>query len=430
MTDFSKAVRRLYPSFSPSPGLEDVELQRSLLASYDTERQHTNRLTSFLITGRLSTMLMSSLNQDVIRPINQGSTQNVTYTPMTNESGYCFANSLFQVLAEFKPFEDKNLTTLSETFPYMEHVKNLLDYLREEHDSTQPINRQTLEVVLSLFCDFEKQFISLEDSEAFEKICPNPDDPTQIKQSDSGELLMALLRSIDRTEKSDVSICCALISVIDTTCLTDTSFTSQIREPAGNIYMDLTSDMRQLSVENFLEPKEELISFHEHYLGQHYLGDCPYFAKNDKTWETTFIRDDGKLGSRIPDHNNHKKTTQYMATNRTTGMYILPKRSFTTLTGEHGKHTTNIEFPLELQLPVDSQRDNIATFHLCGFIVHCGGMALNGHYVAYVKKEKGWFLFDDDKLPQSFGNDINAVIVDDTIQRNVALIFYNRVTLQ
>lgn len=426
MTDLSKAVRRLYPSFSPSPGLEDVELQRSLLASYNTERQHTNRLTSFLITGRLSTMLMSSLNQDVIRPINQGSTQNVTYTPMTNESGYCFANSLFQVLAEFKPFENKNLTPLFEMFPYMIEVKNLLDYLREEHDSTQPINRQTLMIVLSLFCDFEKKFITLEDSEAFEKFCPNPDDPVIIKQSDSGELLMALLRSIDRRGQSEVSTCCALISVIDNTCLTDTSFTRQKKEPAGNIYMDLTSDMHQLSVEDFLKPRKELMAWNEHYPGV----SCPYFAKNDKTWAINFRRDDGEWVKQIPDHNNHKKTTQYMATNRTTGMYILPKRSFRTSTGEHGKHTTNIEFPLELQLPLDSQRDNIATFHLCGFIVHCGGMALNGHYVAYVKKEKGWFLFDDDKLPQSFGNDINAVIVNDTIQRNVALIFYNRVTLQ
>ena len=430
MAYLSKAVRQLYLSSSPSSGPEDVELQHSLFASYNTERQHTNRLTSFLITGRLSTMLMSSLNQDVIRPINQGSTQNVTYTPMKNDSGYCFANSLFQVLAEFKPFEDENLIPLFQKFPYMVEVKNLLGYLREEHDSTQPINSQTLMVPLSLFYEFEKTVISSKDMEAFEKICPNPKDPTQIKQSDSGELLMALLGSIDRTEQSKVSICCELISVIDTTCLTDKSFTSQTREPVGNIYMDLTSDMHQLSVEDFLKPKEEPISFHKHSINNYDLNVCPYFAKNNKTWAIYFTRDDGTLGSRIDDHNNHKKTTQYMATNRTTGMYILPKRSFTTLTGQHGKHTTNIEFPLELQLPLYSQRDKIATFHLCGFIVHLGGMERNGHYVAYVKKEKGWFLFDDDKLPQGFGNDVNAVIVDDTIQRNVALIFYNSVTLQ
>ena len=128
--------------------------------------------------------------------------------------------------------------------------------------------------------------------------------------------------------------------------------------------------------------------------------------------ETQTISRSGDLVTR-DDLNNHIKISKYDFPRTTTGIYIQLKRA---LYGG-GKNNIAIIFPVFLE------KD--PSFLLCGFIIHRGTMTHGGHYTAFALRDKKWFYFDDSSDPLCC-LDINNVIQNEQIQRNVSAIFYNR----
>lgn len=67
------------------------------------------------------------------------------------------------------------------------------------------------------------------------------------------------------------------------------------------------------------------------------------------------------------------------------------------------KLSYRVSFPLELRLfnTVDDMEDPDRIYDLNAFVVHIGSGPHHGHYVAVVKHQDRWLLFDDETVEVS-----------------------------
>ena len=68
------------------------------------------------------------------------------------------------------------------------------------------------------------------------------------------------------------------------------------------------------------------------------------------------------------------------------------------------KLSYRVSFPLELRLfnTVDDMEDPDRIYDLNAFVVHIGSGPHHGHYVAVVKHEDKWLLFDDETVEVTY----------------------------
>lgn len=68
--------------------------------------------------------------------------------------------------------------------------------------------------------------------------------------------------------------------------------------------------------------------------------------------------------------------------------------------GRHAKLNHRVVFPAQLKIPnlVDDAVDPDAAYNLFAVVVHIGSGPNHGHYVCFAKRQKKWFLYDDDSV--------------------------------
>ena len=79
------------------------------------------------------------------------------------------------------------------------------------------------------------------------------------------------------------------------------------------------------------------------------------------------------------------------------------------------KITNKIKFPLQLSLQVSQ---NKSQYELFGVTKHIGTLN-SGHYVAFVKREKLWYLFNDEMY--------QSISESEVLQQEAYLLFYKQV---
>jgi hypothetical protein len=121
------------------------------------------------------------------------------------------------------------------------------------------------------------------------------------------------------------------------------------------------------------------------------------------------------LDLKVGGTNNKNEVIKYVPEASNQGIIFQANRSF--LGGN--KQTNKVIVPVKLTV-------GGIGFNLCGFTIHSGEEGKSGHYIAYAQRnDTGWFKFDDGQPSQKIEN-IQHVLESAEIQKNIMLIFYNR----
>jgi len=114
---------------------------------------------------------------------------------------------------------------------------------------------------------------------------------------------------------------------------------------------------------------------------------------------------------RIRDVVKQKQATIMAPAPRFLGVYIkrIVSRSTTTQRNagdSHNKDTRIVEIPLD---SFHLERKSSFNYHCVGIVCHAGQSIHSGHYVAYVRRGRNWFLCDDANITLVSAHDSNGM---------------------
>ncbi|KAI8923501.1 hypothetical protein BC831DRAFT_470701 [Entophlyctis helioformis] len=94
--------------------------------------------------------------------------------------------------------------------------------------------------------------------------------------------------------------------------------------------------------------------------------------------------------------------------------------------GRYSKLSYRVAFPLELRLfnTADGADNADRLYHLHGVIVHIGSGPQSGHYVALIKSDNQWLLFDDEDVSHVEESDLGQFFGDSNSQGTGYCFFY------
>lgn len=97
--------------------------------------------------------------------------------------------------------------------------------------------------------------------------------------------------------------------------------------------------------------------------------------------------------------------------------------------GRIGKHNGSVEFKNEIDMKPFVSKDYIIAFkenkeystkyELIAVAEHLGGSINSGHYIAYGKRDKSWFQFND--------SSISRINEDDALSKSAYMLFYKKI---
>jgi len=332
-------------------------------------------LASFLSPGSNLSSFLSGQHSAVI----VSSPDTIYYPGLENKNNYCFANSLFQVLACFKPFTEKYIgpaLKYDKKSPLLVFLVNqILQILSELNKRSDKPVTLSLEDFYEIQCQIMtgKEINNLMKG-ALNKMCERKVDGS-IKQHDSGEFLLILFDTIDTLFK-EVGM-------------------------TGNF----STTYCGISKQTFRVYDSDIIPINNDTMTLFFLA----FDNADE-----IINLDLKVGGT----NDGNEVIKYVPEASNQGIIFQANRSF--LGGN--KQTNKVIVPVELTV-------GGIGFNLCGFTIHSGEEGKSGHYIAYAQRnDTGWFKFDDGQPSQKIEN-IKHVLESAEIQKNIMLVFYNKSAL-
>ena len=331
-------------------------------------------LASFLSPGsNLSSFLSGQHSAAIVPP------QDTIYYPgLENKSNYCFANSLFQVLACFKPFTEKYIRPALKYDKKSPLLAFLVDQILEILNKLNESSKDPVTLSLEDFYEMQCQIMTGKEINnlmkgALNKMCERKVDGS-IKQHDSGEFLLILFDTFD-----------TLFKEVGMTGNFSNTFCGISKTTKGK-----------------------------------YDGDNTYPISNDNitlfflTFDNTI--EEINISSVVKKTETEQLVIEYVPEKSNQGIIFQANRSFL----DGNKQTNKVTVPVELTV-------GGMGFNLCGFTIHSGEEGKSGHYIAYAQRNNtDWFKFDDGKPSEKIEN-IEHVLESEKIQENIVLVFYNRI---
>jgi len=138
-------------------------------------------------------------------------------------------------------------------------------------------------------------------------------------------------------------------------------------------------------------------------------GECKYYCENCSS------KQEAEKRMRI------KKLPKILA---------IQMKRFKFVDNQFRKLNYRVVYPCELRLmnTTEDCANNDQTYDLAAIVIHCGGVGNRGHYIAVVKNNGNWFLFDDEEVERidlsSFEEFYGRTRETEKISRTSYILFY------